>query len=214
MTGLGLGIGATSTVAGVAGIALAPVVVRLVRRSQRAQNHAQNQLSFGMVAVAAFVPGLVVAAAVGRHDTVGLVAVPLAIWGVAAVLVDVGEQRLPDALTVPLAAATAASVAIVGTAEPNPQAALHALVGALLLGGGALLAKAVRSAAIGWGDVKLLPSLGAVLGWSGTIMLGVIAWALLLGVSVALTPRTRGDAVIPYGPALLAGTLGTAILAG
>ena len=68
---------------------------------------------------------------------------------------------------------------------------------------------------MGWGDVKFAPALGAHLGWAGWPVLfsGLLAWWVLVLVTVgavvavrAVDPR-RAEEVVPFGPAMLLGTL-------
>jgi leader peptidase (prepilin peptidase)/N-methyltransferase len=160
-------------------------------------------------------PGAVEAVAVLVGAALGSVAgagsVALFCWvgafGVLLGFVDAAVLRLPDALTLPLAAGTAV---LLPFADHRPAVLLRCLLAAaalgLLYGGLALVVP------IGLGDAKLAPSLGAVLGlygWRavgggvfGAFLLGGVWGALLL-----LTRRAgRGDA-LPFGPPLLAGAL-------
>ncbi|MFI7500625.1 prepilin peptidase [Streptomyces sp. NPDC049687] len=140
----------------------------------------------------------------------------LAVWlllapvGVLLAVVDLRVQRLPDALTLPLAAA---APALLGGAALLPEHAGHwttALLGGLLLGGGHLLLHLISPAGLAFGDVKLALGTGAVLGWYGwpTVMLGTFAafllGALYGGVLVVLGRAGRRTG-IPFGPFMLAG---------
>ncbi|GJF34759.1 hypothetical protein KNE206_74590 [Kitasatospora sp. NE20-6] len=160
-------------------------------------------------------PGTVEAVAAAVGAALGLAADPgtaaLLCWaglfGVLLGFVDTAVLRLPDALTLPLAAGTAV---LLPFADHRPAVLLRCLLAAaalgLLYGGLALLVP------IGLGDAKLAPSLGAVLGlygW-GAVVSGVFAAFLLgglWGVLLLLTRRAgRGDA-LPFGPPLLLGAL-------
>jgi leader peptidase (prepilin peptidase)/N-methyltransferase len=86
------------------------------------------------------------------------------------------------------------------------------------VGVGALASKTIRTAMLGWGDVKLLLGLAATLGWwnGDAIFLALLLWAgsiLVAAVIVALRTGNR-QRIVPYGPALLAGTLGALAVAG
>ncbi|MFJ3639100.1 prepilin peptidase [Streptomyces sp. NPDC090108] len=148
----------------------------------------------------------------------------LAVWlvlapaGVLLGAVDLRVRRLPDPLTLPLAAA---ALALLGVAALLPEHAGHwptALYGALALGGGYLALFLVNPAGMGFGDVKLALGAGAVLGWYGwpTVLLGTFAGfvsgALYGGALVVLRRADRGSA-IPFGPFLLAGAF-AGLLAG
>jgi leader peptidase (prepilin peptidase)/N-methyltransferase len=148
---------------------------------------------------------------------------PAWLWCVAVGLllgvVDVREHRLPN------------RVLLWGTAL-----ALLLLTGAALAAGrwddlgrgllaglacsGLLLAMALISpSGLGMGDVKLVGLTGLYLGWLGWpsvvtgLFLGFLAQALL-GLGLLLTRRTGLKSDLPFGPALLCGALGAALLSG
>jgi len=140
----------------------------------------------------------------------------LAVWlllapaGVLLTIVDFRVQRLPDVLTLPLAAL---APALLGAVAVLPEHAGHwrtALLGALVLGAGYFLLFLVNPDGMGFGDVKLALGLGAVLGWYGwgTVVLGTFAGFLLAGLyglALVLTRRAGRRTAIPFGPFLLAG---------
>ncbi|MFJ4688035.1 prepilin peptidase [Streptomyces sp. NPDC088789] len=146
---------------------------------------------------------------------VWLAAVPV---GVLLAVVDLRVRRLPDLLTLPLAAAVPA---LLGLAALLPAHAGHwptALLGALVLGAGYLVLHLINPSGLGFGDVKLALGAGAALGWYGwqALLLGTFAafasGALYGGVLVAVRRAGRGTA-IPFGPFLLAGAY-AGVLAG
>ena len=143
------------------------------------------------------------------------VVVPLLVFGVAAVLVDLRERRLPDRLTTALLATTAAAVGTSCAAAGDLAAAGRACAGAVLGAAVLLAGKLASSRAVGWGDVKFAPALGVHLGWAGwpVFFSGLLAWWVLVLVTVGATvavravdPR-RAQEVVPFGPAMLLGTL-------
>jgi leader peptidase (prepilin peptidase) / N-methyltransferase len=166
--------------------------------------------------------GAVMAAAVGlasaalaARGPVAVAGLPLVVLGFAAATVDALEHRLPDALTRPLLGQTAGVVLGLALAGAAGHALVRSVVAVAVLTGVALVVKAMRSAAVGWGDVKLLPSLGAVLGWSGwdAVTTAAALWALFIGLTAILSSAAGcGRDVVPYGPALLAGTLGALVV--
>ncbi|MEU2064149.1 A24 family peptidase, partial [Streptomyces sp. NPDC013455] len=148
----------------------------------------------------------------------------LAVWlllapaGVLLAAVDFRVQRLPDPLTLPLAAL---ALALLGLTALLPEHAGHwptALYGALALGAGYYVLYRVNPGGMGFGDVKLALGAGAVLGWYGwpTVLLGTFA-AFLLGAlyggALVLARRAGRKTAVPFGPFLLAGTL-TGVLIG
>ncbi|WP_371498848.1 prepilin peptidase [Kitasatospora sp. NBC_00374] len=162
-------------------------------------------------AVAAATGGAIGAAA---HGPSALPLVWVGLFGVVLALVDARVFRLPDALTLPLALGTAALLLLT---EHRGGVLLRCLYAALALGG--LYLALALVAPIGLGDVKLAPSLGALLGWYGwSAVLGGFVLTFLLaggwGVVLLLTRRAgRGDD-LPLGPWMLLGTLLAVLAAG
>ncbi|WP_345419514.1 hypothetical protein [Pseudonocardia xishanensis] len=73
----------------------------------------------------------------------------------------------------------------------------------------------VVPAAFGWGDVKLLPSLAAAtsfVGWQ-CFALGIGLCSVLLLVSAVTAALDRRSGDVPYGPALVLGSLTAIVLA-
>ena len=136
---------------------------------------------------------------------------------IALSAIDLETGYLPNALTLPLAAAGLA-VNGAGAFIPLPDAAIGAASGYVIF---RLIGEAfirLRGAeGLGQGDAKLLAAIGAWLGWQA--LAPVILAASLLGLASALTMRLAGRKVsgqtaIPFGPALaLAGALGLCLLA-
>ncbi|MEU2334913.1 A24 family peptidase [Streptomyces sp. NPDC006654] len=140
----------------------------------------------------------------------------LAVWlllapvGVLLAVVDFRVQRLPDPLTLPLAAA---ALALLGVAALLPEHAgdwLTSLYAALALGAGYLVLFLVNPGGMGFGDVKLALGAGAVLGWYGwsTVLLGTFAGFLLgalYGGALVVVRRAGRKTAIAFGPFLVAG---------
>ncbi|MFB7513757.1 prepilin peptidase [Streptomyces sp. NPDC056144] len=142
----------------------------------------------------------------------------LAVWllgapfAVLLACVDARVHRLPDGLTLPLAAAVPL---LLGLAALLPYAAGSwpgALLGALALGGSYLLLFLVNPAGLGFGDVKLALPLGAALGWYGwgVLFAGAFAGFLLgavYGFGLVALRRAGRSSAIPFGPFMLVGGL-------
>ncbi|MFF7469280.1 prepilin peptidase [Streptomyces sp. NPDC008092] len=140
----------------------------------------------------------------------------LAVWlllapvGVLLAVVDFRVQRLPDPLTLPLAAA---ALALLGAAALLPEHAgdwLTSLYAALALGGAYFVLFLVNPGGMGFGDVKLALGTGAVLGWYGwpTVLLGTFAGFLfgaLYGGALVVARRAGRRTAIAFGPFLIAG---------
>ncbi len=149
------------------------------------------------------------AAATGTRPELGawLLLAPV---GVLLAVVDFRVQRLPDPLTLPLAAA---ALVLLGGAALLPEHAgdwLTSLLGALVLGGAYFVLFLISPNGMGFGDVKLALGLGAVLGWYGwgTVVLGTFAGFLfggLYGLALVIARRAGRRTSIPFGPFLIAG---------
>jgi leader peptidase (prepilin peptidase)/N-methyltransferase len=168
--------------------------------------------SYGPAVLPAVVTAVVCAAlavATGPRPELG-VWLLLAPFGVLLAVVDLRVQRLPDPLTLPLAAA---ALALLGLAALLPGHAGHwrtALYGALALGAGYFVLFLVHPGGMGFGDVKLALGMGAVLGWYGwaAVLLGTFAGFLsgaLYGGALVVARRAGRRSAIPFGPFLLAG---------
>ncbi|MEU5957271.1 A24 family peptidase [Streptomyces sp. NPDC047525] len=142
----------------------------------------------------------------------------LAPFGVLLAVVDFGVHRLPDVLTLPLAVA---ALALLGGAALLPEHGgswSHALYGALGLGGAYFVLFLISPNGMGFGDVKLALSLGAVLGWYGWggVLLGTFAGfllAALYGTVLVIARRAGRKTAIPFGPFLIGGAF-VGLLAG
>ncbi|KPI01071.1 peptidase A24A prepilin type IV [Actinobacteria bacterium OK074] len=130
--------------------------------------------------------------------------------GVLLTVVDFRVQRLPDVLTLPLAAL---ALALLGAAALAPEHAGHwpnALYGGLALGGAYFVLFLINPNGMGFGDVKLGLGLGTVLGWYGwpTVVLGTFAGFLLAGLyggALVAARRAGRKTAIAFGPFMIAG---------
>ncbi|MFF0504708.1 prepilin peptidase [Streptomyces fimicarius] len=157
------------------------------------------------------------AAATGaRPELIGWLA--LAPVAVLLAVVDRRVHRLPDPLTLPLAAA---AVLLLGGAALLPGHAgswTSGLLGGLALGGFYFLLFLINPNGMGFGDVKLALALGVALGWYGWTVLFLGGFAGFLfgaayGLSLVLLRRAGRRTGIPFGPFMIAGAL-TGLLLG
>ncbi|MET7899988.1 prepilin peptidase [Streptomyces sp. NPDC005336] len=156
------------------------------------------------------------AAAVGARPelAVWLLLAPL---GVLLAAVDLAVNRLPDVLTLPMAAGAAT---LLGAAALLPHSAgswTRALLGGAVLGGGYLVLFLISPSGMGFGDVKLALTLGVALGWYGWDVLFVGAFAgLLLGscyaVALVLTRRAGRKTAMAFGPFMILGACAGLVL--
>ncbi|MFB7180674.1 prepilin peptidase [Streptomyces sp. NPDC056257] len=179
--------------------------------------HAYGRRAFPLAALTAAVcAGL--AAAVGARPE-GVVFVGLAPVVVLLALVDRAVHRLPDVLTLPLAAGAAA---LLGVAAPLPRAGGDwrlALLGGGALGAAYLVLHLINPAGMGFGDVKLALSLGVALGWYGWgVWMAGAFLGLLYGALYGLILLLRGSATreqgFAFGPFMAAGALTGVLLGG
>ncbi len=133
--------------------------------------------------------------------------------------VDVREHRLPDRVLLPgtaLAVLLLAGAALVSGRWDDLGRGLLAGLACFAL----LLAMALVSpSGLGMGDVKLVALTGLHLGWLGWpsvvtgLFLGFLAQGLL-GLCLLAARRAGLTTDLPFGPALLAGALGSALVTG
>lgn len=147
---------------------------------------------------------------IGRYYYANLIPFFTGLWlaytGIALSLIDFEHRILPDRITLP---GIVVGIAI-GTATPEMgigASFVGAFVGAGILWGVAKLYEVLRGReGLGFGDVKYLAMVGAVLGWKGVIY--VIATSSILGTLVGLcmglVQRQGLGIVIPFGPFIAA----------
>lgn len=192
----------TAAVAAMTGGLATPLMLYAAHRA----SHRPVPVTATTAAVAAFAVGAAIAA---RTPSLALAVV---VFGMPAAIVDVLERRLPDVLTAGLAIAAATAVSLA-----RPHHILSAAAAALLAAAAVATIKMITPQALGWGDVKMVPSLVAIMAAAGPVAVyrGVVLWAVLLIVTVVMwLPGRLGDAeTIPYGPALIVGAVGSLLAA-
>ncbi|WP_327401605.1 A24 family peptidase [Streptomyces sp. NBC_01288] len=167
-------------------------------------------------AVTALVCAALAAATGPRPElVVWLLAAPVA---VLLALVDLRVHRLPDVLTLPLAAATLALLGIAAALPADAGSWLTALYGGLALGATYEALYLINPSGMGFGDVKLALGLGTALGWYGWPVLVTGAFAGVLygavyGLGMVALRRAGRKTAIPLGPFMLGGAF-TGLLLG
>ncbi|MDN4482050.1 prepilin peptidase [Demequina sp. SYSU T0a273] len=147
-----------------------------------------------------------------------LAVVALVYFGVVLSAIDLEHHRLPDRLTGAFAIVAGLCVLGVGVSAGSWEAPLRALVGAAALGLLYGVTFVVYPRGMGFGDVKLAPSIGAVLGVLGwaPLVVGAFAaflWGAIAGVVTMVRSGRRKGVGIPFGPWMFVGAL-TGVLAG
>ncbi|MEU8632528.1 prepilin peptidase [Amycolatopsis sp. NPDC048633] len=187
----------------IAAMACTPVTMALLRRAATTPLSPTVQL---LCVVGTWVAG----AAVGLWpQPLVPAAACLCLLAIPAAAIDVAEHRIPNQLSLPLVGAMAISLSSAALLAPNGASGVRALIGSSLWGG-LLLLSFVLTGQPGPGDVKLAPSVGAILGWFGWPWLlgGLIATYLLTAVAglvgVIAGRYLLRDGQVPMGPSMAA----------
>ena len=144
----------------------------------------------------------------------------LAVAGVPLAFIDARQHRLPDVITLPSYPASLLLLGVAALFVPGgPGLFVHALIGMAVAVAFFALLLLLSPTGIGLGDVKLAGPLGAYLGWLGAaaFVTGLMAaWLLaaLTAVGLLVTRRATRKSEIPFGPFLVAGTLGAVLASG
>lgn len=134
----------------------------------------------------------------------------LAVISPALTVVDVLEHRLPNALTIGSYPIMGTLLGLAAVIDREPSAAVHAVLGALIVGGFFLLVAVAAGGGLGAGDVKLAALTAALSGWYGvgaalgSAMVGLFFGAIIGAIRIVIRGRPEG-AHLPLGPAILAG---------
>lgn len=141
----------------------------------------------------------------------GLLSIVVVAYGVLSII-DAREQRLPNRITYPLAAATFVAVLTGGVTRGDPMAG----VGAILVG--LALAATFFVLRFGMGDVKLALTVGAIAGWLGLDAIMATLWgtavpAAVVALVIIVIYRRRGM-TFSYGPFLAIGSVVGMVSAG
>ncbi|MCC6497837.1 MAG: prepilin peptidase [Propionibacteriaceae bacterium] len=182
--------------------ALTGTMLRLAE-SQAAILHRHLQ-----VPVAAVLGGL---AGLAGSWAESLAFVVLAIASGLLTVIDLAEERLPDAIVLPLIPLTAVLLTLAAWVTGDWGALLRALgAGAALFA--FMFAMMVFSPDLGFGDVKLAAVTGMFCGWFGwgAVLLGFgAAWIAFAGVGVVMlaTRKRHGRGSFAFGPFMIIGAV-------
>ena len=140
--------------------------------------------------------------------------VPLTPVAVALSVVDWHTRLLPRIVVLPVTLVAIVLVTAVGLATGEREALVRALVGMVAVRSFFWVLWRVRSAGMGFGDVRLAAIVGLVLGWVGWGALAIGVWVgfvifSLPGLALAVVRRDRSllRKPFPYGPFMLVGAL-------
>ncbi len=152
-----------------------------------------------------------IGAAIGWGSPLLAVAVWIGLFAVALGTVDLRHHRLPDALTLAGVVVTAGVLTITEWSTPTAGSLTRAAIAGVVWAGSFAVIAAVTPANMGWGDVKLVLSLGAATGYlsAATALLAVCA-AFVLAALVAMVGiglrKWTAQSAIAFGPFLLIGS--------
>lgn len=139
--------------------------------------------------------------------------------GVLLALVDLHCRRLPNQILLPTGVLVTALLTLAAAFDDRwPDVGRGLLAAAICFAVGLVLAL-LAPAGLGMGDVKLAAVLGLALGWLGwaaVLLAFLLAFVLqaVLAVGLLLARRAGRQTELPFGPALLAGTLLVVLLTG
>lgn len=141
-----------------------------------------------------------------------------AFMGVVLSIIDIKTFQLPTKLIAISGSVSITLLALASVIMGDYKLLLNMLIGLSITGGFYGLIWIVKPAALGFGDVRLAPVVGAILGWLsiGHSTLAVLFPYIIL--SFALIPLmalkvVNGKTKIPFGPWIIGGTI-LAILIG
>ena len=164
-------------------------------------------------AVVAAVCGALLGAATGL-DWPLVWLVPLTPVAVALSVIDWHTRLLPRRIVVPATLAAIVVVVVVGLATGEREALVRALLGMVVARSFFWVLWFLRSAGMGFGDVRLSAPVGLVLGWVGWGALAIGLWVGFMvfavpAAALALVRRDRGvlKQSFPFGPFMVVGAL-------
>jgi len=142
-----------------------------------------------------------------------------AIAGVLLALIDLAVHRLPDRIVGATGAVALALFIATAAIDGHWDRPVRAVLAGLALGTAYLVLALLPGANLGLGDVKLCVVLGLLLGWLGwpAVLLGAVVPHLINGpvaLYLLVTRRAGRRTELALGPALLAGALIAAVVAG
>lgn len=182
-----------------------PLVSWIALRGRCSACKARISVRYPLVELAA---GLLAAFAAARYgpSLAGFGAMVFCWVLLAAAVIDIDTQLLPDDLTLPLLWGGLA-INLAGGFAPLTSAVIGAMAGYLslwLVYWGFKLATGKEG--MGYGDFKLLAALGAWLGWQALPLVILLSSAVgaVIGVSLMVFARHARDRPLPFGPYLAA----------
>ena len=155
----------------------------------------------------------------GVPTAVALTYVLALVWAVTLAFIDLEVRRLPDILTLPAypVAAVLLTLCSLQAGAWAPLARAAACAGGAVVVFFLVIWVSRDQAGIGWGDLKLVGVLAALLGWFSWVnaVYGLLTGCIIGGVAAAfllLTRRAGRTSYLSYGPSLILGAYLWALL--
>jgi leader peptidase (prepilin peptidase)/N-methyltransferase len=151
-----------------------------------------------------------IAAAVGGLTGCVLAAVGQPGWAAVAVVVgvavgvvpaDLRERRIQTSLVLIGAFGGLAAVVITTVVDETWSPVVHAVAGAVLVGGAFLVVHLVQPAGLGFGDVRLAACMGGLVAYGAGSIPAAVVTAAVVAVAAAVTTvvaRSKSTAFAPY----------------
>jgi len=177
-----------------------PLLSWIMLRGRCSQCRTRISIRYPLVELAGGVIGVLTVARYG----VGLVGLEVAVFAwisLALGLIDLEHQILPDVMTYP-SIVFGLVCAWFGGLTSFPDAVLGAAVGAAVPTLVIVIYKLWRGIdGMGWGDVKYLAAIGAVVGLQDCLWVLVVAAVLgaLVGLGLIISGRGSGRTALPFG---------------
>lgn len=140
--------------------------------------------------------------------------VPLTPLAVVLSVIDWHTRLLPRVIVVPVTLAAIAVMTAVGLATDEREVLVRALLGMVAARSFFWVLWFLRSAGMGFGDVRLAAPVGLVLGWVGWgalaigLWIGFVAFAVpAVGLAIVRRDRSMLKKSFPFGPFMVIGAL-------
>jgi leader peptidase (prepilin peptidase)/N-methyltransferase len=139
--------------------------------------------------------------------------------GLLLAVIDLREKLLPNRILLPATVVAAGLLTLAAALDDAWPDLLRALLAGAVSFAVLLAMGLLAPTGLGMGDVKLAALLGLVLGWFSwsAVLLGFLLGFVIqavLGLALLAARRAGRSTELPFGPALLAGTLAAVLLSG
>lgn len=118
--------------------------------------------------------------------------------------IDLDHKIIPDAITL-----TGIPLGILTSLVISPVSVWESVLGVILGGGLFFFIAVISSGGMGGGDIKLMATLGAFIGWQSILITIFLASCLgsMVGLALILIKKKNRKDVVPFGPFIALGAL-------